>query len=48
MNTKPIIKPEWIPAAYSGINDTVKVKPAEGIVGVPFYKRLREKGNKKR
>lgn len=46
MNSKPIIKPEWIPAAYSGIDDTAKVKPVGNVGGVPFYKRLRERNAK--
>ena len=46
MDNKPIIKPEWIPAAYSGVNDKAKVLVVGNVGGVPFYKRLR--GNKKR
>ncbi len=47
MDDKPIIKPKWIPAAYSGDADKAKVAFVSNVGGVPFYKRLREKNAKK-
>lgn len=46
MNNKSIIKPEWIPAAYSGVDETAKVKAVGNVDGVPFYKRLRKSNSK--
>ena len=46
MDNKPIIKPEWIPAAYSGVNDKAKVKAVGNAGVVPFYERVRDKNAK--
>lgn len=53
MNNKPIIKPEWVPAAYNDLRDKQGLQPADAIPlgvlqqGKGIYKRKEKRANKR-